>query len=65
MEDEVKDHVIIDDSVDDSDECLTNKAVALMCKKLPESVVNSFITAGCDILEVIAELKQRRSLATH
>ena len=57
MEDEVKDDGIIDDSVDDSDESLTKEAVTLMHKNLPEYVVNSFITAGYDTLEVIAELK--------
>ena len=59
MENEVKDDVNIDDLVDDSDEGITKEAVALMRKKLPEYVVNSFITARYDKLEVIAGLKTK------
>ena len=57
VEDEVIDDGIFDDSVDDSDQSLTKGAVALMRKNLPKYVVKSFITAGYDTHEVIAELK--------
>ena len=57
MEDEVKDDVNVDNSVDDSDETLTKEAVTPLRKKLLEYIVNSFITAGYDTFEVIAELK--------
>ena len=45
-----------DDAQNHSDEALTREALTMMRMKLPEYIVNRFVAAGYDTLDVIAEM---------
>ena len=45
-----------DDAQDLSDESLVREAVTMMRRNLPEYVVNCFVAAGYDTLDIIAEM---------